>query len=145
MPLLPPYRPVPLLDPVTARRSSRKCSEYFEPFQTLPVPSDTASEGGMRCEIDAKPGIGWSEFMWPTAYLDFLRKEQRGTRGRRSPCSGAGIQRPVNSGLRRVITAPIAFQQSSVLAHRAIARASSSSWVSSGCSGVEISRRFISP
>lgn len=60
----------------TAGRTSKLKGEYFGHFPLLPVPSCTLFEGTMRCEIDGKPGVGWSEFMWPTAYLEHLRNEK---------------------------------------------------------------------
>lgn len=60
----------------TAGRTSKVKGEYFGHFPLPPVPSCTLYEGAMRCEIDGKPGAGWSEFMWPTAYLEHLRNEK---------------------------------------------------------------------
>ena len=57
----------------TAGRTSRVSGEYFGHFPLTPVPSCTLMEGAMRCEIDGKPGVGWTEVMWPTAYLEYLR------------------------------------------------------------------------
>jgi len=28
----------------------------------------------MTCEIDGIPGSGWTEFMWPTEYLAYLKQ-----------------------------------------------------------------------
>lgn len=61
----------------TAGRTTRLKGEYFGHFPLLPVPTCTLFEGAMRCEIDGKAGVGWSEFMWPTAYLEHLRNEKR--------------------------------------------------------------------
>lgn len=57
----------------TAGRDTRLSGQYFGHFPLLPVPECTLIEGAMRCEIEGKPGVGWSEFMWPTAYLATLR------------------------------------------------------------------------
>jgi hypothetical protein len=61
----------------TAGRTTRVKGEYFGHFPLVPVPSCTLFEGAMRCEIDGQAGVGWSEFMWPTAYLEHLRNEMR--------------------------------------------------------------------
>jgi hypothetical protein len=61
----------------TAGRTTRVTGKYFAHFPMPPVPTCTLMEGAMSCEIDGAPGVGWSEFMWPTAYLEFLRNEQR--------------------------------------------------------------------
>lgn len=61
----------------SAGRSTRVKGEYFAHFPMPPVPTCTLMEGAMRCEIDGKPGVGWTEVMWPTAYLEFLRNEKR--------------------------------------------------------------------
>lgn len=60
----------------TAGRTTRVTGAYFGHFPLVPKPSCTLYEGAMRAEIDGKPGVGWTEFMWPTAYLEHLRKEQ---------------------------------------------------------------------
>lgn len=57
----------------TAGRSTRVTGDYFGHFQLDPVPTCALVEGAMRCRIDDKPGVGWTEFMWPTRYLDKLR------------------------------------------------------------------------
>ena len=61
----------------TAGRTTRVKGEYFGHFPLVPVPTCTLFEGAMSCQIDGKPGVGWSEFMWPTAYLEHLRNEKR--------------------------------------------------------------------
>lgn len=60
-----------------AGRSTKINAKYFAHFPFVPVPSCTLMEGAMSCEIDGKPGVGWTEVMWPTAYLEFLRNEKR--------------------------------------------------------------------
>lgn len=60
----------------TAGRMTKVNAQYFAHFPMLPVPSCTLMEGAMRCEIDGQAGAGWTEVMWPTAYLDFLRSEK---------------------------------------------------------------------
>ena len=57
----------------TAGRSTRVKGRYFGHFPLLPSPNCTLIEGAMSCEIDGKPGVGWSEFMWPTGYLEHVR------------------------------------------------------------------------
>lgn len=59
----------------TAGRSTRVQGTFFGHFPLVPSPSCTLIEGAMRCEIDGQAGVGWSEFMWPTGYLDYLRKQ----------------------------------------------------------------------
>lgn len=61
----------------TTGRTTTLSGQYFAHFPMPPVPTCTLMEGAMRCELDGKPGVGWSEFMWPTAYLDTLRNEKR--------------------------------------------------------------------
>jgi hypothetical protein len=59
----------------TAGRSVQVIGEYFAHFPFVPVPSCTLNEGAMSCTVDGKAGVGWTEFMWPTAYLQHLRSE----------------------------------------------------------------------
>ena len=61
----------------TAGRSVRVEGEYFGHFPFVPVPSCTLNEGAMRCTVDGNPGVGWTEFMWPTAYLEHLKNEKK--------------------------------------------------------------------
>jgi hypothetical protein len=56
-----------------AGRTTRVTGDYFAHFPLVPVPSCTLVEGAMRCEIEGQAGTGWTEFMWPTAYLEHLR------------------------------------------------------------------------
>ncbi len=56
----------------TAGRSTRVLGEYYAHFPLIPGPHTTLNEGVMTCSIDGKPGVGWSEFQWPTAYLQHL-------------------------------------------------------------------------
>lgn len=56
-------------------RAGRKVSlkgSYYAHFPLVPCPEVTLYESSMTCEIDGKPGVGWSEFMWPTEYLGYL-------------------------------------------------------------------------
>ena len=57
----------------TAGRTTQVTGDYFAHFPLVPVPSCTLIEGAMRCEVEGQPGTGWTEFMWPTAYLQYLR------------------------------------------------------------------------
>lgn len=57
----------------TAGRITRIRGDYFAHFPVLPVPGCTLIEGAMRCEVDGRAATGWTEFMWPTAYLDDLK------------------------------------------------------------------------
>lgn len=59
----------------TAGRTTRVVGAYYGHFPLIPSPSCTLYEGAMTCTIDGKAGMGWSEFMWPTAYLEHLRSE----------------------------------------------------------------------
>lgn len=61
----------------SAGRSARVKGRYFTHFALPPIPTCTLIEGAMSCEIDGQPGVGWTEVMWPTAYLEFLRNERR--------------------------------------------------------------------
>jgi hypothetical protein len=60
----------------TAGRTTRVTGEYFTHFPVIPVPTCTLLEGAMRCEIDGKAGSGWTEFMWPTGYLEYLKSRK---------------------------------------------------------------------
>lgn len=60
-----------------AGRQTRVTGQFFAHFPLQPVPSCTLLEGAMRCEIAGHPGAGWTEFMWPTAYLQHLRTQRR--------------------------------------------------------------------
>lgn len=60
----------------TAGRITRVCGEYFAHFPVVPVPNCTLLEGALRCEIDGRAATGWTEFMWPTAYLDYLKAQR---------------------------------------------------------------------
>lgn len=57
----------------TVGRTTHVTGEYFAHFPLLPSASCTLLEGAMRCEIEGRTGTGWTEFMWPTAYLEHLR------------------------------------------------------------------------
>jgi hypothetical protein len=60
----------------TAGRSVRVEGKYFAHYPFLPVPSCTLNEGAMSCTVDGSRGVGWTEFMWPTAYLEHLKNEK---------------------------------------------------------------------
>ena len=48
--------------------------DFYAHFPLVPEEAQsTLYESSMTCEIDGKPGVGWAEFMWPTAYLDYHR------------------------------------------------------------------------
>ena len=57
----------------SAGRITRLTGEHYAHFPLVPGPHTVLNEGAMRCEINGKPGVGWSEFMWPSAYLQHLR------------------------------------------------------------------------
>lgn len=48
-------------------------AQCFAHYPLQPDPATTLNEAAMRCRIDGRPGQGWSEFMWPSAYLAHLR------------------------------------------------------------------------
>ncbi|MES2681949.1 MAG: hypothetical protein V4650_00380 [Pseudomonadota bacterium] len=54
-------------------RQLRIEGEYFAILPFQPESACTLNEGPMRCTVDGVPGVGWTEFMWPTAYLEYLR------------------------------------------------------------------------
>lgn len=58
----------------TAGRTTRLVGLHYAHFPLIPGPHTTLNEGAMRCEIDGRPGVGWSEFMWPTEYLRYIRE-----------------------------------------------------------------------
>ncbi|MDB5985813.1 MAG: hypothetical protein JWR16_866 [Nevskia sp.] len=60
----------------TAGRTTRVAGSFFAHFPLVPGPHTTLNEGALSCEIDGKAGLGWVEFMWPTAYLDYLRSQK---------------------------------------------------------------------
>lgn len=57
----------------TANRTTTVHGKYFGHFEFPPSPTCTLIEGAMACEIDGVPSTGWTEFMWPTAYLTQMR------------------------------------------------------------------------
>lgn len=61
----------------TAGRSTRVRGEYFAHFPVIPIPACTLLEGAMRGEIDGRTATGWTEFMWPTAYLEYLKAQRK--------------------------------------------------------------------
>lgn len=61
----------------TAGRTANVVGDYFGFFPFYPEPSCTLNEAAMSCTIDDQPGRGWSEFMWPTAYIDQLKAGQK--------------------------------------------------------------------
>lgn len=61
----------------TAGRMTTVSGSFFAHFPLVPTPSCTLYEGSMRCEIDGKAGVGWSEFMWPTPYLNHLQERAK--------------------------------------------------------------------
>lgn len=60
----------------TAGRKTRVKGNFFAHYALIPGPHTTLNEGALRCEIDGKAGVGWSEFMWPTPYLEYLRGQK---------------------------------------------------------------------
>ncbi len=61
----------------SAGRSTRVTGRFFASYPLIPGPHTTLNEGAMSCEIDGRAGVGWAEFMWPTAYLEYLRARKR--------------------------------------------------------------------
>ena len=57
----------------TAQRTTVLQGEYFGHFEFASSPSTVLVEGAMACEIDGVASTGWTEFMWPSAYLAHLR------------------------------------------------------------------------
>ena len=57
----------------TAGRSTRVVARPVAVFPLLPGPHTTLNESGLIGEIDGKRCVGWTEFMWPTPYLEHLR------------------------------------------------------------------------
>jgi hypothetical protein len=57
----------------TAGRVTRVSGKFFGIFPFIPGPHTTLNEGAMSCEIEGQPGVGWTEVMWDTQYLDYLR------------------------------------------------------------------------
>jgi hypothetical protein len=57
----------------SAGRVTRVTGNYFAVFPLLPGPETTLHEGAMECQIDGRPGVGWTEFQWPTDYLHHIR------------------------------------------------------------------------
>lgn len=54
-------------------RVTKVAGAYFGHFEFQPGPNSVLVEGAMGCEIDGVRGTGWTEFMWPSAYLAHLR------------------------------------------------------------------------
>ena len=57
----------------SAGRTTILVGEHYAHFPLIPGPHTVLNEGAMRCEINGRPGMGWSEFMWPSTYLEHLR------------------------------------------------------------------------
>ena len=56
-----------------AGRETTVETEVFGCYTLLPDPVVSLNESGGRALIDGKPGIGWMECAWPTAYLEHIR------------------------------------------------------------------------
>lgn len=61
----------------SAGRTTTLKGEHYAHYPLIPGPHTVLNEGAMRCEINGRPGVGWSEFMWPTPYLEYLRESLR--------------------------------------------------------------------
>ncbi len=61
----------------TAGRATRLDGTFFAHYLLVPGPHTTLNEGGMHCTLEGKPGIGYVEFMWPTAYVEHIRESLR--------------------------------------------------------------------
>lgn len=57
----------------SAGRTTRLTGNHYAHFPLIPGPHTVLNEGAMTCEIEGRTGVGWSEFMWPSAYLDYIR------------------------------------------------------------------------
>lgn len=60
----------------TAGRDVKISGRYFAHFPLSPSPTCVLIEGAMDCEIDGRAGTGWTEFMWPAAYLEHLHAQR---------------------------------------------------------------------
>lgn len=61
----------------TAGRITKVSGEYFGHFEFASSPTTILVEGAMACEINGVNSTGWTEFMWPTAYLSHMRTVAR--------------------------------------------------------------------
>ncbi len=61
----------------TAGRSTHVAGKFFGHYLLVPGPHTTLNEGGMTCTIDGRPGDGYVEFMWQTAYIEHIREALR--------------------------------------------------------------------
>ena len=59
-------------------RTTSVSGDFFAHYTLIPGPHTTLIEAGLQCAIDGVPGAGWAEFMWPTSYLEHLRREGSG-------------------------------------------------------------------
>jgi hypothetical protein len=57
----------------SAGRITKMTGHNYAHFPLIPGAHTVLNEGAMTCEINGRPGVGWSEFMWPTAYLEHMR------------------------------------------------------------------------
>ena len=56
-----------------AGRETRVEGDIFGCYTLVPEPQCSLNESGAAIAIDGKPGVGWMECCWPTAYLDHIR------------------------------------------------------------------------
>ena len=66
---------VELLD--RAGRRTHLSGSHYAHFPLIPGSHTVLNEGAMRCEINGRSGVGWSEFMWPSGYLEYLRASRK--------------------------------------------------------------------
>jgi hypothetical protein len=60
-----------------AGRTTRLEGRFFGHYLLVPNPQTTLNEGGISGTIDGKPGAGYVEFMWQTAYVEHIRESLR--------------------------------------------------------------------
>ncbi len=60
----------------TGGRTAKVIGDYFGFFPFHPEPSCTLNEAAMSCTIDGQPERGWSEFLWPTDCIEYLKAGQ---------------------------------------------------------------------
>ncbi|WP_428311868.1 DUF7064 domain-containing protein [Hydrocarboniphaga sp.] len=57
----------------SAGRITKMTAHNYAHFPLVPGPHTVLNEGAMICEINGRTGVGWSEFMWPSTYLEHMR------------------------------------------------------------------------
>lgn len=58
----------------TANRKFIVEGRHYAHFPLVPGPHTVLNEAAMQCSIDGVEGVGWTEFMWPMEYLQYIQE-----------------------------------------------------------------------